>query len=277
MKTLAAVLLLAVVASAQTTRRHPEGFSVILPPGWNAEQTGEAFRLVPPSAAPEEGYFVTSRTGYNPNDEPAFVAQMSRQFQQNGGQVRRAGDRQSLLGGGSAYHWEVFDPKTQQLGAFSLYLLPAADRAHVILALGPADRVRAQQANLPAILQSIRFQALPPGVMSPLARQWDDKLRGKLIRQFWASQGMSSDKKHLLRADGTYSFTSSSMVSVDVPGASAGSFGKDDQTGRWRISESSGRPFLEVTYQSGRIRQFALTQDAKNWYLDGEKAFAVEP
>jgi hypothetical protein len=112
---------------------------------------------------------------------------------------------------------------------------------------------------------------------TPLAQQWLQKLRGKMIRQFYASQGMSSDKRHYLNADGTYSYRRNSMVAIDVPGASASSIGNNNSAGRWRIRDVGGQVMLEVHYNSGETGQFRITQDARNWYLDGEKAFAVEP
>jgi hypothetical protein len=104
-----------------------------------------------------------------------------------------------------------------------------------------------------------------------------------MIRQMWASQGMSSDKRHYLNADGTYSYKSSSMVSINVgpyggaPDASALSTGRDASTGRWRIRDLGGQVALQVQYANGETRLFKITQDARNWYLDGEKAFAVDP
>ena len=70
---------------------------------------------------------------------------------------------------------------------------------------------------------------------------------------------------------------SSSMVSVDVPGASALSTGGDDSTGRWRVRDLSGEVFLEVRYNNGNVRRMPITEDNRNWYLNGEKAFAVDP
>jgi hypothetical protein len=81
----------------------------------------------------------------------------------------------------------------------------------------------------------------------------------------------------MLNADGSYWFRSSSMVSIDVPGASASSTGGNGVQGRWRISEANGNVFLQVQLASGETRQYRITQDARNWYLNGEKAFAVDP
>jgi hypothetical protein len=112
---------------------------------------------------------------------------------------------------------------------------------------------------------------------TPLAQRWLTKLRGKVVRQFWASQGMSSDKRHLLNADGTYAYKSASMVSVDAGGASGLSTGRGNTAGRWRIRDDAGKVFLEVTYTNGEVKRMRITEDNRNWYLNGEKAFAVAP
>lgn len=270
------VLARAGAVAAAPAHRHASGFTVQPPAGWSAADQNQGVMMRPPDAAPEEVYFALLQEGYSPQEESATVRQLSDAFLKNSGSVRRSGDREAFPGG-AAYHWEVVNPQTRQLVALSIYVVPQGTRAHLLVAAGPAESVRARQAGLIPVVRSIQYQPPPPGALSSVTRPWDQKLRGKVVRQFWASQGMSSDKKHYLNADGSYAFWSNSMVSVDVPGASAGSIGKDNQRGRWNIVERSGAPYLQVTYNSGETRLFAITQDATNWYLNGEKAFAVEP
>ncbi len=258
------------------TYRHASGFTVQPPADWSAADKDQGVLLRPAGAAPEEVYFALIQDGYSPQEEISSVRQLSEAFLKNANSVRRSGDRQAIPGG-SAYHWEVINPQTRQLVALSIFVIPNGNRAHLLIAAGPAENVRAHQPALIPVVQSIRYQPPPPGVLSNVTRPWDQKLRGKVVRQFWASQGMSSDKKHYLNVDGSYAYWSNSMVSVDVPGASAGSIGKDNQRGRWSIVERTGAPYLQVTYNNGETKLFAITQDSTNWYLNGEKAFAVEP
>lgn len=256
--------------------RHANGFSVQPPAGWTVADKDQGVLMQPPGAAPQEVYFALIQEGYTAQEELSSVRQLSEAFLKNAASVRRAGDRESIPGG-SAYHWEVVDPRNQQLVALSIYIVPAGARAHLVVAGGPAENVRAQRSALLPVVQSIRYQPPPPGVLSGVTRPWDQKLRGKVVRQFWASQGMSSDKKHYLNADGSYAYWSNSLVSVDVPGASAGSIGKDNQRGRWSVVERAGAPYLQMIYNNGESKLLAITQDARNWYLNGEKAFAIEP
>jgi len=116
-----------------------------------------------------------------------------------------------------------------------------------------------------------------PAGGSALSQQWQRKLQGKMIRQFSAYQGMSSDKRHYLNADGTYLFRSAGMVSVDTGGASAMSSGNNALRGRWRIAEADGNVYLLIQYNDGDTGRYRLTQDARNWYMNGEKSFAVDP
>lgn len=255
--------------------RHASGFSVEPPAGWTATDKDQAVLLQPPDGVADEIYMALVQEGYNAAEESAAVRQLSEMFLAKAASVRRSGDREAIPGG-AAYHWELVHPETRQMAGLSIYVAARGSRAHLVVAAGPVDRVRARQPLLGPLVQSIRYTAPPAGATSALTRQWDQKLRGKVVRQFWASQGMSTDKKHFLYADGSYAFSSSSMVSVDVAGASGGSYGKDDQRGRWSIVERGGAPYLQIVYNSGESRLLAITADATNWYLNGEKAFAVE-
>jgi len=261
---------------AGPAHRHASGFSVEPPPGWTAADKDQGILLQPPDAAADEAYFALLQEGYSAAEESAAVQQLSQAFLANAGAVRRSGDREPIAGG-AAYHWEVLNPQTRQFAALSIYVIASGSRAHLLVAAGPVERVRARQAMLVPVVQSIRYVPPPPGALSPVTRAWDQKLRGKVVRQFWASQGMSTDKKHFLNADGSYAFSSSSMVSVDVAGASGGSYGKDNLRGRWSLIERAGAPYLQVIYTNGESRLFAITQDSTNWYLNGEKAFAIDP
>ena len=262
---------------------HPRGFSVRPAAGWTAQNNEQGILLVPANASDEEVYVAALQDGYSPAEEVKTVQQLSQAFLQNGGQVRRNGERQQL-GPGAAYYWEVADPQSGKIAGLKIYLVPAGARANVIIAFGVADRIRSRDAELGQMLASIRSAAPKPAAAAgpladntALAQQWLRKLQGKMIRQFHAYQGMSSDKRHYLNADGTYAYKSSSMVSVDVSGASGLSTGRNALQGRWRIKDVNGAAFLHIQYNDGDTGQYRLTQDARNWYMNGEKAFAVDP
>jgi hypothetical protein len=277
------------------------GCSVRLPAGWTSKESSDGFIFLPAGVSFDpsrednsEVYLAALRNDYDPSEEAQTVQQLSAAVALSGG---RGGQRQSVTFGqrpGAIYRWELPNPQSSEMSAFDIYLVPEGTRALVLIAVGEKARVRSNDPSVRQILASIALAAPPEDAggitaapkaaasgpladSTPLARRWLEKLRGKVVRQFWASQGMSSDKRHWLYADGTYAFKSSSMVSVDVPGAGALSTGRDNSTGRWRIRDLSGQVFLEVSYNNGNVQRMRITEDNRNWYLNGEKAFAVNP
>jgi hypothetical protein len=274
------------------------GFSFRLPTDWTSNETAEGVVILPagltfnPNAEDNpEVYLLALRNDYDPAEESQVVQQLSAAFAQNGG---GGGQRQASKFGprpGSSYRWEVRDPDSGRMTAFDIHLAAEGKRVFIMVAAGEKARVRGNDASVRQILSSLAVGAPkndtavsrksaaagPLADSTPLAQRWLNKLRGKMVRQFWASQGMSSDKRHWLNADGTYEYRSSSMVSVDVSGASGLSTGRDDSTGRWTVRDVAGEVFLEVRYNNGNVRRMPITEDNRNWYLNGEKAFAVNP
>lgn len=276
-----------------TLFRHSLGYSLRLPSAWNATENAEGATLLPAGVTfnparqdNPEIYIAVMRDGYNPQEEAQLVAQFSAAVARNNASGGRNGQREAATFGprnGSIYRWDVRDPGTGRLAAFDIFLAPEGQRAFVLVAAGEQARIRARDAELRQILASMAATPVQSAVGGPLAdntalaQRWYAKLRGKHVRQFWASQGMSSDKRHILAADGSYAFRSSSMVSVDVSGASALSTGGDNSRGRWRIRDIGGQAFLEVQYVNGNVSRMPITEDGQNWFLNGEKAFAVDP
>ncbi len=276
-----------------TLFKHGLGYSLRLPSGWTATENPEGATLLPAGVTfnparqdNPEIYIAVMRDGYNPQEEAQIVAQFSAAVARNGASGGRNGQRESASFGqrnGSIYRWDVRDPNTGRLAAFDVFLAPEGQRAFVLVAAGEQPRVRARDTELRQILASMAATPLQSSAGGPLAdntalaQRWYAKLRGKHVRQFWASQGMSSDKRHILGADGSYAFRSSSMVSVDVSGASALSTGGDNSRGRWRIRDIGGQVFLEVQYVNGNVSRMPITENGQNWFLNGEKAFAVDP
>jgi len=270
------------------THKHAMGYSLRAPQGWTFNDNAEGIVMLPPGvtfdpshANNPEMYIATVKDGYTPAEEAQFVQQIGASFQQNGAARREA----AVFGarGGSIYRWDVRNPQNGQNVALDLFVAPEGQRVYVVVAAGNRDVVRSRDMTVRQILSSVSYTA--PKVeaggaladSTPLAQQWLTKLRGRMIRQMHAYSGMSSDKYHYINADGTYVYRSRSMVSVSVPGASGLSTGGADERGRWKIRDIGGRVFLQVQYQSGETASMPITQDARNWYLNGEKAFAVDP
>lgn len=236
-----------------------------------------------------EVYLVAMRDDYDPRSEAQVVRQMSAAMTQQGGS---GGARQPATFGtrqGAVYRWNVGHQRSGQPLAFDVYLAARESHAVVLIAVGSQPQVRARDLALRQILASVTTPADATPATSdapsaagtladatPLAQRWLKKLRGQTVRQFWASQGMSSDKKHWFNADGSYRFWSASMVSISVPGAGALGTDGDDVRGRWQIREQSGQVFVEVRTTNGQVRRMRITEDNRNWYLNGEKAFVTD-
>jgi hypothetical protein len=261
---------------------HPKGFSVQPAAGWTARDNEQGVLLAPAGAADDEVYVAALQDGYSQAEEAKTVRELSQAFLQNVRDIRRNGERQAI-GNGAAYYWEMVDPQTGKVAGLKIYFVPRGTQANVIVAFGAAQRIQPRDQDLRQMLASMQTAAAQPMAAGALAdstaaaQQWLAKLKGKMIRQFHTYQGMSSDKRHYLNADGTYRFVSSSMVSVDVSGASGLSTGSNGEQGRWSIGEVGGQVYLKIQYRDGRTGQYRLTRDDRNWYMNGEKAFAVEP
>lgn len=278
--------------------RHSLGYSLRLAPGWTATENPDGIILLPAGAGYDAGrsdnaevYIAMVRDGYSPAEEAKLVQELSGAFTQGTGSVQRNGVREPMSFGsrqGAAYRWDIRDPKLGRNVAFDIFGAPEGGRYFAMISVGTAERVRQREGEVRQMMASLAFEAPKPlaagpsaagplADTTPLAQQWLQKLRGRMIRQMYVYSGMSSDKYHYINADGSYVYKSSSMVSIDVSGASGMSSGGAANRGRWKIRDLGGQVFLEVQYQNGESRMMRITQDERNWYLNGEKAFAVDP
>jgi hypothetical protein len=264
-----------------------------LPQGWSAHEREKGILLVPPGASIDlsredntEAYFALVQTGFHPSEEAAFAKEVSAAFLQGGAQIVRGGTRQPLSASGrsgSLYAWDLRDPATRKAISFDMYIFPAGDRALAVVAIGETERVRSHVVSLRQIAGSLQHHAPRIAANAPLADNtqvaqfWLQKLRGKTIKQFIGGGGAVGQRVRQLAADGTYSYRSSVAIVAEVPGASASSTSRNANTGRWRIVDRNGLAFLQIVLNDGDTQLLSLTADRRFWYLNGEKAFAVDP
>jgi hypothetical protein len=280
-----------------TLHKNPAGLQLRLPAGWTATNNGEGILLLPqdvtfdPSGENiQELYVAGTETGYTTEQERQVVEQLSAGFLKGGMTVVRVRERQAFTAGrrnAAAYTWELREPGKPSLYAMTVYLAPAGSRVFVLLALGELDRVRSRDAVLRNVLAEMDHAAPatagPLADSTPAAQQWLAKLRGKLVRQFIGGAGTAGERRWLLREDGTYQFRSSVAIAADIgpygeaPSASAGSTGRSANSGRWRIVDQNGKCFLQLVADNGETRLLSLVPGSPNWFLNGEKAFAVAP
>jgi hypothetical protein len=235
--------------------------------------------------------------GYDPAEEAASIAQLGAAFVQSGIPMQRDGEREgfNIRGrSGSVYTCEFTSPETGRQVAVRFYIAPVQTRAFLIVAAGETGRVYGRDATLKEAAVSMDYQA--PAALSkppepgdpladntPLAQQWLQKLRGRVIRQFIGGGGVTGERSRFLAADGTYTMRGNSAVAIDVgpygeaPSASASSVRREGMAGRWRIREQQGEVFLQIVSNDGQTFLLPITWDDRNWYLDGVKSFAVDP
>ena len=279
--------------------RTESGMGVRLPAGWTATNNPQGVMLMPRGVAYDpnrqdnpEVYVMDTQDGFEWSNEQQIVKELSSAFVQSGAQIIRGGDRQTFQANGRQgviYHWEFRSPGMPAMYGLNIYLTAVGSRAYVALAAGEAARIQARDADLRSLVATADFQPprMPEGGpladTTPAARMWLQKLRGKVIKQFIGGGGVVGERVRFLAADGTYSMRSSSAVAIDVgpyggaPTASASSISRNSQTGRWKIRDNGGRIFLQIWTPDGQMSMLPITTDSRNWYLNGEKAFAVDP
>jgi hypothetical protein len=86
--------------------------------------------------------------------------------------------------------------------------------------------------------------------------------------------GMSSQARVDLCANGRFTFSSSSSVSIDTGGAFGSSHGGDGGQGTWKVVKTSaGVSILQLKFDDGRNWEYRLEYREKNVFLDGKRYF----
>ena len=66
----------------------------------------------------------------------------------------------------------------------------------------------------------------------------------------------------------------SSNVSMDTGGAFGSSSGQDRGRGTWTvIADATGQPLLQLSFDTGEIKTYAITRDGDKTFLNGERYF----
>jgi hypothetical protein len=304
-RALLALTLLLTTAAAQTAQRptrpaggaatgtktyqHPNGFTFQHPADWRVETRVEGgtqyTQIVPPGAGEEaEGYrILVAPTPLQPTDA-AFARELE-QYVGAGG-FRRAGATEPFRargGEGAVFTWDGVNPQTGDAIRMRVYAVNLAERAVMIFAVGPQARLDARDAAMRELAATFAARRGDAGAAasSPLARQWDQRLRGQKLTYLTSGSGGSSGgiaakTVILLGADGQFDFYSESLVTMNVPGAGGSSGGRDAGRGRWRITTPGSNAALELLFSDGRVKQFELTYN-NAVFLNGRRFFVTQP
>ncbi|MEP7339110.1 MAG: hypothetical protein ABI977_15345 [Acidobacteriota bacterium] len=287
---------------ARKTFAHPKGFSFQHPADWRAENNDEFTQLLPPGLTAEdqtENYRVLTEASPVEAGDPRFAAELDRLASQLPG-FSKAGSAQyykTKTGNGLRAVWAGKNFTTNQPIQIRMYATTLNGLAIVLFAAGVTTKLDARELVLQEIASSVASatnnQQRTPGQAetsqgsqtvdrSPLAQQWQQRLRGKKL-VFMSSYnsgggggGMSSKTEILLNQNGTFRVYSESSVSMSVPGANGSSGGTKQAKGTWRIYAQAGKPLLETRYDNGQIETSALEDRNGQTFVNGKRWFVTE-
>jgi hypothetical protein len=160
----------------------------------------------------------------------------------------------------------------------ALALWGPAGQCAVYFFAGPEAEMPRYRALLDGLAASTRFFKPDDGGVS---EQWRRLLAGMMLKRMSSytsgtSGGYSSEATLHLCADGRFSYSSSSVTSIDVPGASASGVGQDASTGGWSLESEGTAVVLVLRHDRGEVTRHALGYDGEKTFLDGERVFRVE-
>jgi len=290
----------AVVAQQRARTDALAGVSVILPAGWQTGQRNDTqLQLLPTDPAEGEAVFIASASamGATSLTDPRVIRSTELEMLQIFPHLVRVGAPvpiRNVLGAGIRLDWEG-SPPGGALMRLSLHLALHEGQVVSVLAAGPRQQVVARRAVLQAIFNSMApsqsaamagGSALPPSSLddrSRVAREWVAGLRGKKLTVLsgynsgGGGGGMTSRADLILRADGRFTYASSSSVSINVDGLGQSSSGRDAAEGRWRIVSRGGSAVLELVSSAGNRQDVALSRDGTQTFLGGERAYVTDP
>lgn len=289
--------------AAGTEYRHPLGFVLTLPAGWQAaaNENGDAV-LAPPDRQENEAIVLTAvkAPGQVRVTDPETVRAAEAEVTGSLPFLRRAAQPQSVktgLGDGLRLAWEGTTPGGAEMRAVACLAL-FNEHVLVLLSAGAKERVLMRDEPLKAIFASFRNAAdappskapgLRPAAPRPMtlddgseaARAWRERLSGKKLTVLSSygsgSGGYSSQRETFVNSDGTYVFRGSSSVAIYVDGANGGSASRQAAEGRWRIFSRGGKPVLELSPNGAAVQQYELTSVQGKTYLNGTRTFVTDP
>lgn len=276
--------------AAGKTYQHPNGFIFQYPADWRVEGRGEFTELIPADSKSEmEEYRLLTAPISLPPTDPQFEAELGKlfaaaNFQRSG----RTEPFKAVGGPGAAFTWEGIDPQSGRAVRMRVLAVTLGQQAVLIFAAGTRPRLEAREAALRDLAASLtpRKQAVPKALgndNSPLAQQWVQRLSGQKLTYLSSynsgggAGGYSAKTVIVLGADGRFSFSSNSSVSVDVGGASGNSGGVQAGEGRWRIYAHGNQAVLELNFSTGHARQYRLSYEDRKTFLNGQRYFVTEP
>ena len=272
--------------AAAEPQRLPSGLEFQLPPGWQITVNADGAVLVPPGhVADSELYFVNIADELQTVDDAKLLGGLVAQYFPNL-KLTPAGPPAAIAaaaGRGMVHTYEASSQGVQVKIKLYLVALPGRGAA-ALAALGKSELIESRGSALAGVAGSFRLSApsQPDAKPASLANDpWTLRLRDKKLVQFSGyssggnSGGMNSQRALYLSADGTYAYRASSSVSMDVPGASGSSSGRQADQGRWRVVVQGADSLLELTSPKNGVEKLKLSLEGNQTFLNGRRWFVV--
>jgi len=275
-------------ASTGTVCRLLSGYQFTLPADWRAEQAQEAVRLRPAGTDDHEVYAMSSGTmdGVSSLSSPGLSAAVDAEAQKYLPFLNRIEAPTTFKTGcGPALAFSYRNSGKADMDGL-LLLTVVKGRVVFLLALAPGAQLANIQKSLYTLFGSLtavqEVPAIGSGAIdnSPLAREWNARLRNKKLVYLssyssGSSGGYSSQKEMRLLADGRFTYSSNSSVSIYVPGANGDSAGRRSGQGVWSIRTRSNTAYL-VMIENGQKVEIPLQYRDNKTYLNGVRYFVVD-
>jgi len=273
---------------AGTQCRLLSGYQFTLPAGWRAEQAEEAVRIRPAGANEHEVYAMSSGTmdGVTSLSSPGLSAAVDAEAQKYLPFLNRLGPPLTFKTGcGPALAFNYRNQGKADMDGL-LLLTVVKGRVVFLLALAPGAQLTDIQKSLYTLFGSLTALQEVPAIgggaidNSPLAREWNARLRNKKLVYMssyssGSSGGYSSQKEMRLLADGRFTYSSNSSVSIYVPGANGGSGGRHAGQGAWSIHVRNNTAYLAMI-ENGQKTEVSLQYRDKKTFLNGVRYFVVD-
>lgn len=247
------------------------GVSFTIPAGWSGQKTDAGYLY---TSAQRKAILLLSPNRYTSMEE--LLSEADAGIQDENGTALQAITQPSAFGGIGAKVEYTGTVNGEPARAVAIGLLSRSGDGLNVLLIAEADDFTPSDVRLvETVARSVKFSATKT---HPAAGQWNEKLshtRLTYISTYTSGGGGGTSAHteiHLCR-NGSFSFSSSSMVSVDVPGSSGMSSGGDTGEGSWRVVTQGGQPVLELRFSTGEVRTFNITYPNNTLHLNGVRYF----
>lgn len=167
----------------------------------------------------------------------------------------------------------------------ALALVGPAQNGIVFFFAGPRKHERLYLQVLESLAGATRFlqpraatAAPPTSAPGEPGREWSNLLTGQMLHYFstynsgGGGGGMAAHRVLHLCAGGRFAYFGDSSVTMNVPGASASSGGRDGFRGQWRIeSPTASSAVLVLTGDGGRQLRWPVRYDGSKTFLNGQR------